>query len=208
MNKNIKTFIKTTLMGGLAVLLPLVLLLNILLWLGQWVNQAIQPAVAIMNTNFHFPILLSQTIVVISVIIIFFSVGILVRNRLGVILVQSIEKFILNRLPGYAALKEIVGYFLTTDKKSAFSQPALIRPWGDDTWLTGFIVDTTTEGYYSVFVPTSPNPTSGFLMHVPTDRIKPLDTPGSQVFKTIISCGAGSSQLLKLADIKRESKSQ
>lgn len=200
-----------SLMGGVAVLLPSLLLINIFAWLIKWINNAIQPFVAIIINNFHLSPLLSKSLVMTTFIVICFLAGILIKNRLGAIVIQGTEKLILNRFPLYETLKEIVGYFLASDKKSAFSQPVLIKPWGEDTWLTGFVVDENEYGYFSVFVPTSPNPTSGFLMHVPADRTRLLDVPGSQVFKTIISCGSGSSQLLnklniQMTDLKQDIK--
>jgi len=65
------------------------------------------------------------------------------------------------------------------------------------TWALGFvtapirgeIADKLPEGYMSVFVPTTPNPTSGFYMFVPNDEIIELDMSVEEGAKMIVSVG-------------------
>lgn len=197
MIQRVNNFIKVTLMGGLVILLPSFLLVNIMMWLFGIIRDSTLPVVNIFVDAFHMSHFISQLVVLGMIIAICFFIGITVRNRLGAFIIHGTEKAILSRFPGYVTLKELVGYFFSSDKKSAFSQPVLVRPWGDDTWLTGFFIEESSPTHVTVFVPTAPNPSSGFIMHVTRERIKPLNVSGSDVFKTVIGCGVGSSQLLK-----------
>lgn len=193
----INNFIKATLMGGLVILLPSFLLVNIMIWMFGIIHDSTLPVVNIMGEYFKMSHFLSQMVVLGIITCICFFIGITVRNRLGAFLIHGTEKVILSRFPGYITLKELVGYFFSSDKKSAFSQPVLVRPWGEETWLTGFFIEKSSPTHSTVFVPTAPNPSSGFIMHVPDERIKPVSTSSSEVFKTVIGCGSGSSMLFK-----------
>jgi uncharacterized membrane protein len=197
MYNRINHFLKVTLMGGLVVLLPSFLLVNIALWLFGILHDSTKPVVSFISEDFHLSLFLSQLIVLALITAICFVTGILVRNRLGAILIQGTEKAILNRFPGYVTLKELVGYFFSTEKKSAFSQPVLVSPWGNEIWLTGFYIEKSSPTHSTVFVPTAPNPSSGFILHVPDDRIRMVSTSSSEAFKTVIGCGSGSSVLFK-----------
>lgn len=188
----IKDFIKPTLIGGLIVLLPSFLLFNIVMWLLGLLHSATLPIILFFSKQLGFSAWFSQLIGLVVVLGVCFLMGMAIRNRLGAFIVDSIESMILNRFPGYKPLKDLVGYFLSPEKKSAFSQPALINPWGDETWLTGFVMDEGDSGLVTVFIPTAPNPSTGLILHLPARRIKKLDISGSEAFKSIIACGVGS----------------
>jgi uncharacterized membrane protein len=63
--------------------------------------------------------------------------------------------------------------------------------------VSAFITDTHTDGTYTVFVPTGPNPTSGNIFHLKGEYVHPVDVPVEDAMRSIISCGAGSSRLIK-----------
>lgn len=52
------------------------------------------------------------------------------------------------------------------------------------------LADEVSEGGVTVFLPTAPNPMSGFLLVVPPDRIRPLDVPVESAFTFVVSMGA------------------
>lgn len=192
----VSDFIKPTLLGGLIVLLPSFLLVNIVIWLAAIINEATLPLVNFASNKLGLSMWFSQLLLLLSVIAACFFTGILIHNRLGAFIVEKTESIVLNRFPGYRSLKELVGYFLSPDKKSVFSQPVLVRPWGDDSWMTGFLMDEDENDTVTVFIPTAPNPSTGLILHTTQDRIKPLQVSGSEAFKNIIACGVGSAQLL------------
>src|SRR6185295_18463800 len=95
---------------------------------------------------------------------------------------------ILNRLPVirslYSAIKQIMETVLA-NKSSAFRECVLIEYPRKGIWTLGFITGTskgevqekTAEEVINVFVPTTPNPTSGFLLFVPAQDIIRLKMP-------------------------------
>ena len=67
----------------------------------------------------------------------------------------------------------------------------------NDTLLTAFITVIHQDGRYTVLVPTGPNPTPGFIFHLQPQLVHPVRISVEEVLKSVISCGAGSKNLLK-----------
>ncbi len=78
-------------------------------------------------------------------------------------------------------------------KKTPFSQVVLVDVFDNGSLMTGFITDDEIkEDFFTVFVPTGPNPTNGFIFHVKKDKVKYLDTRPEDAMRTIIGMGTGS----------------
>lgn len=107
---------------------------------------------------------------------------------------------VLNRVPVirslYAAINQIMETVLA-NKSSAFRECVLIEYPRKDIWTLGFITgisqgevqEATQETVINVFVPTTPNPTSGFLLFVPERDIIRLQMPIEDGLKLVISGG-------------------
>jgi uncharacterized membrane protein len=63
--------------------------------------------------------------------------------------------------------------------------------------MTGFITDEHANDFYTVFVPTGPNPTNGFIFHVKAHQITEIDVSVEEAMKAIISVGAGSKNIVE-----------
>ena len=63
--------------------------------------------------------------------------------------------------------------------------------------MTGIVSDDDHEEYVTIFCPTAPNPTSGFIYHVPRERVFPLDEGVENTMRTVLSGGSGSSVLIE-----------
>jgi len=107
---------------------------------------------------------------------------------------------ILNRLPVirslYGAIKQIMETVLA-NKSSAFRECVLIEYPRKGMWTLGFITGTTkgevqektAEEVINVFVPTTPNPTSGYFVIVPAQDIIRLKMPIEDGLKLVVSGG-------------------
>ncbi len=143
---------------------------------------------------------------IISVILLFL-LGIIASNFIGRSLIKSGEK-LLDRVPVvspvYNSLKQIV-QTVAAQKDRAFRDVCLIEYPKKDVWAIGFVTADLTgepakalgDDMVCVFVPTTPNPTSGFLLFVKKDSIQILDMTPEEGAKMIISGGmvSGSDQL-------------
>jgi uncharacterized membrane protein len=193
--RKLREFIKSTLVGGLLVLLPVAIFAFVLVWVFNVVHKAISPLTKLVTPESDFQVILADVLVVLVLICACFLVGAVVRTRLGTWLYLLIETKLLRRTPGYSLIKETVSQFLGK-KKSPFSSVALVRLFGNDTMASAFITDTHEDGSHTVFVPTGPNPTSGNIYHLRPENVFPVDVPVEDAMRSIISCGAGSSMLL------------
>jgi len=113
---------------------------------------------------------------------------------------HALIEAILNRLPIirslYGAIKQIMETVLA-NKSAAFRECVLIEYPRKGTWTLGFITGTTRgevqelseEQLINVFVPTTPNPTSGFLLFVPEREIIRLKMPIEDGLKLVVSGG-------------------
>ncbi len=133
--------------------------------------------------------------ILISIIVIFVT-GVLVTNFLGHKLVNAWEK-ILARIPLvrsiYGATKQAAHSILSPNEKS-FRQAVLVQFPRKGLWSVGFLTNSNfshidIEDNITVFIPTAPNPTSGFMTITDKSHIKPLDITIEEAFKMIISVG-------------------
>ena len=210
--QRLKEFVKSALVGGLLVVLPLGLLIFILAWIFGLVRKLIEPltgTIVDLIGSLGGPLAASEklrdytadVVVIIVLIVACFFLGLFVRTRFGRWLYLLVESNILLKAPGYSLIKETVAQFVG-NKKSPFSSVALVQIFGNETMVSAFVTDEHPDGSFTVFVPTGPNPTSGNMYHVPARWVHPVKVPVEDAMRSIISCGAGSSKLLanRIAD--------
>jgi len=195
--KKLREFIKSTLIGGLLVVLPLAILAFVLDWTFNLVRGVISPLTKIVMDKASVGQGILADVVAIGLLVwVCFLVGALVRTRLGKWTYAVLEARLLRKTPGYSMIKETVTHFLGKNKQSPFSSVALARIFGNDTLVSVFITDTHADGSFTVFMPTGPNPTSGNIYHLPAENVYPVDVSVEDTMRSIIGCGAGSSTLI------------
>ena len=126
--------------------------------------------------------------------------GFLSNYVLGKYFLRVVER-LMERIPGlgtvYNAVKQIVTTF-GTQNRNLFTKVVLVEFPRDGMWAIGFLtskqqgephVRVSTDSW-TVFVPTSPNPTSGFLVILPAAKITELEMSVGDGMKMIISGGA------------------
>jgi uncharacterized membrane protein len=136
---------------------------------------------------------------IILAIFILLITGMLAANLFGRRLVALWEA-ILNRIPLvrsiYNSVKQITTTILDSNGKS-FRKVVMLQYPRKGIWSIGFLtnedvstdIDGLNEDLVAVFVPTTPNPTSGFIIMAPREDIAELDMTVEEGFKFIISMG-------------------
>ena len=194
--KKIKKFIKTTILGGVVVLLPVLLTSFFLNWLFNFITGLINPLTKMVVEKAQLQKFLADVLVVIIIIAICFIVGLVVRTKFGRFFYRQMEKRILKVMPGYTLFRNTIKQFLGQDKAPA-SRVALVQAFGNSTLMTGFVTDEHPDGRYTVFVPSALNPTTGLILHMEKQYVHLVDATVEDTMRSIISCGAGSTQLLE-----------
>lgn len=188
-------FVRTVFIGGVAVLLPIVILVFVFSLVFKFANGLIEPWTQVLVDRFHISVLLADIVVVVLTLLIAFLVGLMVQTKLGKMAHAYIERKFLENTPGYTMIKETTEQ-LMSGKKSPLSKVALVKPFGNDTLMTAFITYEHEDGSFTVFVPMSP-PTSGFVFHLNASQVVPIDVTTEEAMKTIISLGTGSGKLME-----------
>lgn len=192
----IKSFIKTSFLGGLTVILPVAILAFAFKWIFNVVTRVIHPVTNLILVKSDVNKILADLLAVAVIIILCFFVGVIVKTKIGTFIHISLENSILKFAPGYSTIKEIVIQFFGR-KKVPFSSVALIQLFRSETLMTAFITDEHSDGSYTVFVPTGPNPTSGNIFHLEGKFVHQVDVSVEEAMRSIISCGAGSAKLIE-----------
>ena len=192
----IKSFVKTSIIGGLIVLLPVGILLAAFAWVFNFIKGIIAPLTDVVVEHAVVNEFLATIIVLTIIVVACFVIGIIVRVQVGRFIHEKLEKYLLKSVPGYNLIKETVLQFLG-NRSSPFSSVALAQIFGNETMVTSFVTERHEDGSYSVFVPTGPNPTSGNIYHLKPEYVHLVDQPVEDVMRSIISCGAGSAAILK-----------
>lgn len=192
--KKLRRLLVTSALGGLLMILPGAILLGLFSWLFSLISSMLTPLSAQIAGSWHVILPAAHLIVIVLVLLVCLLLGLMVRTTIGSWLLETLESRFLRLVPGYGLTKETVTQLLGNGR-APFSQVALIDPFGNGTLLTGFITEHHPDGWLSVFVPSSPNPTSGFVYHLPPERVQRVDVPVETAMRTIIGAGSGSARL-------------
>jgi len=191
-----KIFLRTSILGGTVVVLPVAILAFVFRWIFGFVTDLIQPLTNVVLKRSQVPEISADIFVVVLIVVGCFIIGVIVKTRLGGVLYHHIENRILKIAPGYSLIKETVVQILGS-KTSPFSSVALAHVYGNDTLVSAFITDRHPDGSYTLFVPTAPNPTSGNVFHLKGEYVHPIKVSVEETMRSIISCGAGSTKLIE-----------
>ena len=193
-----KRYVRATLLGGIAAVLPLALVIVVMRWIIGMIQRLLSPIVELFKIDSQLLIIAIYLILIAAILISFFFIGIIIETRIGKFFTSVLEKKYLMKIPGYRIARETVMQFFGKHK-SFFSQVVLVNLFNSGTLMTGFITEDNGE-FLTVFVPTGPNPTSGNIYHLSRDQVLFSDTTVDSGMKTIISCGAGSSEIFRNAE--------
>jgi uncharacterized membrane protein len=196
-SQRIKGFISTTLLGGLTIVLPFTLLIIVIRFLFNLVLSLADPIKNLIPISDGFKGWIFDLIALTGIIGIFFSIGLIVQTRLGKELWLYFEKKALNPLPFYVVLRETVQQFFGKDKMP-FSKVVSVDVFNNGTRMLGFVSANHNDELFSLFVPTGPNPTNGFIFIVKKDQIEWLDLKTDEAMRIIIGVGTGSEKLLEI----------
>ena len=196
--------VRTAFITGLLILLPLgvtVFIVNIAL--DRVGNPASELFFNFIDQNIRELPTVEIPLQLLSLIIVFLiitALGYFSRIFIGQLLLKSFER-ILTRLPlisqVYNTVKQLVDTF-SQQKKAVFQEVVMIEYPRKGIYAIGFLTNQAKgevqslsgENLVNVFVPTTPNPTSGFLLMIPEKEVIPMQMSVGDGMKTIISGGA------------------
>jgi uncharacterized membrane protein len=186
-------------LAGILITAPVSLTVYIAWLFISWVDQTVLPMVPPeYNPERYLPFSIPG-IGLIIVLLVLTTIGAVTAGLFGRLTRQLMES-ILNRLPIirsiYSAIKQIVETVLA-NQSSAFRDSVLVEFPRAGAWTLGFVTGTTPPEVataiggdaLTIFVPTTPNPTSGYLIFVPRRDVIYLDMSVEDGIKLVVSGG-------------------
>lgn len=192
---------KNTVVAGIFTLLPLVITFYIVKFLYKFVAARLAPVMLDVLSRYNIKQLPEPIMVLISLfifIILIYCAGLLIQFYIGRLLMRLIEKTV-NKIPIvgsiYSAIKQVIDS-LNTGSQS-FKKVVLVEFPHRGIYSVGFVVretqpklvDTLGKECLNVFMPTTPNPTNGFIMVVPKEDCISVNISVDEALKFVISLG-------------------
>ena len=186
-------FLKTTALGGLFVLLP-VLLLYLLLAEALTLIVALATPIADLFPKgtfdqIKFPVLMALILIIVAS----FLIGLALRSGTGRRLGNWIERATLRRLPLYNAIKNLTTGFAQAGQDSFL--PALLVSSDGERELA-YLIEDHGDGQLTVLVPWSPAAFAGSVKIVSQDRIERVDTNLGEFTRVLSHWGVGVRDML------------
>jgi uncharacterized membrane protein len=193
-----KNKLKNAFLAGLAVAIPIGLTIYILIFLIDLMDGLLR----VIPPDYHPDRFLGVRIPglgVIATVVLIFTAGFLTTSYLGGKFFRFAEALV-ERIPLvrgiYQAIKQIVQTMVSKEGQSfkrvvlvEFPRPGLYTVAFVTGVTTGELKDKTGGNCINLFVPTTPNPTSGYYVMVPEDDVTDLEMSVEEAFKLIISGG-------------------
>jgi uncharacterized membrane protein len=195
----IKIVFKKYFLTGLIAILPLWITLLVVSVLFKWISGFATPFLspvfyyAFGITKGGFLVRLTSFILAVFVI---WCIGLLTTHILGKRFLLWFEMIVL-RVPLlntlYGSVRKLIQYVFT--KKRDFKSVVMVEFPRQGIYSVGFVTGTSAfaemngEGFVNVFVPTTPNPPTGFLIFARESEVRPLDISVDEAVRLIISGG-------------------
>ena len=193
--------LRASFLTGIVVIAPVGLTIWLIWSLMGWVDSVVLPLIPSNLRPEHYIGINLRGVGVIIFLIFTILVGWIAKGLIGKSLIRFAESLV-NRMPVvrsiYSGVKQIAETVFAQSERS-FEKACLIQYPRKDIWAIGFIstaakgeVNTkaqTGSDLLSVFVPTTPNPTSGFLLFFPREDVIELDMSVEDAAKLVISAG-------------------
>lgn len=187
--KSIKTFLVTTITGGILFSLPLILLVTVFMKIHNGFVKILTPLAKKMPDIF-LGFDGSQILAVLSLLVSCFLGGLIFRISFVKRLVSMLEDNVLSHVPGYTMMKSMTAGAIGKENEDSL-KPVLVND--GDTWNIGFLAEEA-EGFCAVFFPEAPLCNSGELKIVPAATVRKIDLPINKVALSIKNFGKGSIQ--------------
>ena len=209
--QKIFSLIKSLFLSGLFTILPIIVTIFIIAFTYDFLTRWFKPLRLLEPTYFR-QIPGSEFILVTLFILL---IGILLKLFIITPIVHWFENLIA-RIPFirtiYSSSKILIDFFNIPDPSKATRKVVLIEFPRKGLYNIAFLLEEATSSfqkvlpkkeqetgkiYYKLFMPNSPNPTSGYFLIMPEDEIHPTDMSFEEAIKTVVSCGLITPESLK-----------
>ena len=190
---NFRKAIERQFFAGLAVLLPIGLTLYIVWTLFNFVSKSVAPLLIRIPLLQEMPVVAIRVIAFLITFVIIWIIGMVATNIVGRKILKLPEVLLLkapvvNRI--YQTIRQIIQTIIVS--KTALRQVVLVEYPRKGVYTIAFVTNVYEEKEkrnVSLFIPTTPNPTSGFFVIVPEEEVIPLKITSEEAMKLVVSAG-------------------
>jgi len=196
-------FIKTTILGGILFLVPIVIFLAVIGKALELSNLIAGPLAERLFVESVGGFAVVQVLAVVILIAVCFVAGLAARTTTAKKVVTALETNVLDKIPAYELLKAKTQSVLSPDEMQSL-RPALTR--FDDSWQLVFEIERLVDDKVLVFLPGSPDPWSGSVCIVTDDRVSPLDMTVKAAADLMKRLGRGATDTIQRTHVFHEPK--
>jgi uncharacterized membrane protein len=190
--------VRNYLIGGLLIWIPIM----ITVWVVRFLSGILDSSLVLLPPSWRpeavFGTYVPGVGIVLSLVLLFVT-GVVVKNLFGGQMVAGLESLV-RRIPVVGAVYGGAKTFsetVLTDKGRSFKQVVMVEFPRKGVFSIGFITShdleeaqaKTAQEVTCVFVPTTPNPTTGFIVLVPKDEVVIMDMTVDEAFKMLLTLG-------------------
>ncbi|NCF14778.1 MAG: DUF502 domain-containing protein [Gammaproteobacteria bacterium] len=189
-------FLKTTIIGGLLFLVPVV---AVVIVIGKALNvmkAVAEPAAKVLPIDSLGGVAIVNIIAALIVLLICFLAGLLARAKPARKFADAIENALLSKIPGYTLAKGVTDKLKSSD---ADGVRAALVTLGSSSRVS-IEIERVSGDRVVVYVPSSPNPWTGEVYVVKSDQVEHLDCPITAVIDHAEQLGGGSQKYLGAPD--------
>ena len=190
--------VRNYLIGGMLIWIPIM----ITVWVVRFLSGILDSSLLLLPPSWRpeavFGTYVPGVGIVLSLVLLFVT-GVVVKNLFGGQIVAGLESLV-RRIPVVGSVYGGAKTFsetVLTDKGKSFKQVVMVEFPRKGVFSIGFITSheleeaqaKTAQEVTCVFVPTTPNPTTGFLVLVPKDEVVNMDMTVDEAFKMLLTLG-------------------
>ncbi len=190
--KTLTQFVRTTIVGGLFFLAPIVVLIVILAKAFDFAKKSLNAVLVHVPAAAELSAGAATALSITIVLLVCLLAGLVAHTVIAERLVNALESSLLSKIPGYDYLKQESASALGVAEIAEL--PVVFVPM-EGGWQLGVQTEALSEGLVSIFVPCAPDPHSGSVFFFPMDTIRPAGIKMATALSCLRRCGARSSAL-------------
>lgn len=188
--RTLAEFTKTTLIGGVLVVLPIYIAVLLLAKTVSGLLALLAPVTEHIPATVEF----RQIVAILLIVMICFVIGLIVRTGPGLRAQNAFEHAILEKLPGYTFMRGVARRLTGSGEEQAL-QAALVEI--EEALVPALIVEELADGSYTVLVPSAPTPMAGSIYILSRDRVHPVDIPFTKAIAVFSKWGTGAGEFVR-----------
>jgi uncharacterized membrane protein len=187
--KNFTQFIKTTMLGGLIFLVPLVVVTVVLAKAHEVMAKVAKPFSALIPLDTVGGVAIANLLAILAILLCCLIAGMIAKGDAAKRLLKSTEEKLLV-IPAYSFIKGVTDSLISSEEAAKAFVPVVVK--FDDNAQMAFEIERSEGGNVVIYLPGSPNPWSGSVVYFKEDRVEQLDMTVTEAINSIRHLGRGS----------------